>query len=397
MKVLIIHNHYQQTGGENIAVNAQIELLNQHGHSLSFYIQDNHEIDTYSPLQKLAIGPRAIYSLRAYQDIRKLIAEIRPDVAHIHNVFPLISPAVYRTLSKLGIPIVQTLHNFRFLCPNGLFFTQGKICERCKKGNTLHAVAYKCYRDSYLLSALYALSIGLHRRMGTFHLINRFIALTGFTAGKMIESGLATEDKLSILGNFLPDTSHKGGSIQPGRPYILFIGRLSLEKGVMTLLQAMNGIRELDLKIAGDGPQMKELQLATHNLDLSNVVFLGRITGSPKWELLQNATAVVVPSLLYENFPLSILESMSVGTLVVTSDIGSIPYIISDGQTGLLFRPGNADDLREKINWLTAHPNDVSRLAQNGKNNFTTNYSAEAHYNSLINIYKETIEGNMLH
>lgn len=396
MKILIIHNNYQQTGGERVAVEAQIALLRQHNHELSFYLKDNNEINAYSTLQKLAMAPRTIFSFKTYKDIQAKVAETRPDVAHIHNVFPLISPAVYRALKDSGIPIVQTLHNFRFLCPNGLFYTQGKVCELCKYGNTTHSVLLKCYRNSYAMSALYASSIGLHRRLGTFQLIDRFIALTGFTANKMIESGLTTRDKISVLGNFLSDAIHEAGPLQNKSPYIVYMGRLSPEKGVDILIRAMSGTTGLELKIAGDGPQANQLKDLARKLGPSNVTFLGEVSGPPKWSLIQGAIASIVPSLVYENFPLTILESMAVGTPVVASGIGGLPYIIKDAYTGLLFQPGNPDDLREKLHWITAHPNEILILGRNGKRHFEENYNTEVHYNGLMNIYNEVIDEKKL-
>jgi glycosyltransferase involved in cell wall biosynthesis len=396
MKILLIHNDYQQAGGERVAVEAQIALLRRHNQELSFFLKDNTEINTYTALQKLGMVPRVVYSSKTYKDVRATVAETRPDVAHIHNVFPLISPAVYRALSDSGIPIVQTLHNFRFLCPNGIFYTKGETCELCKFGNTVNAVLLKCYRNSYSLSALYAFSVGLHRRLGTFQMIDHFIALTGFTAGKIIESGLANREKVSILGNFILENIPVPGEYNPKGPYVVYLGRLSPEKGVDILIRAMSGISGLELKIAGDGPQASELKNLARKLGLAHVTFLGNISGNQKWDLLRNAAAAIVPSLVYENLPFTLLESMAVGTPVIASDIGSLPYIIKDSSTGLLFQPGNPDDLREKLLWMTAHPKEALDLGRNGREFFNKRYSEQAHYNGLMDIYKNVVEGKKL-
>ena len=184
MKILLVHNNYQQVGGEKAAVESQIELLRRHQHQVLPFIKESLDIKGYRLAAKIALLPRTFYSRQAYHQVRSLVKQERPDLAHVHNVFPLISPSVYRALAAAGVPIIQTVHNFRFLCPNALFYTHGQICERCKHGQTLHAVHLKCYRQSYLLSALYALTIGLHRRWGTFQRIDQFIALTNFTAQK---------------------------------------------------------------------------------------------------------------------------------------------------------------------------------------------------------------------
>ncbi len=391
MKILIVHNHYQQSGGERVAVEAQIALLRQRGHEVILYTRDNAEIQHYSLWQKIRFLFETLYSQRTGREIRDLVASEYPDVTHVHNVFPLISPAVYRALKESGVPIVQTVHNFRFLCPNALFYTHGQVCERCKYGNTLHAVRWKCYRRSYILSALYALTIGLHRRWGTFGMIDRFIALTGFTARKLVESGLATPDKVSILGNFLPGPLPEPGSFEKREPYVVYLGRLSPEKGVEVLLEAVNGLPNLKVKVAGDGPQTGTLRELARQRGLHQVEFLGRVVGKGKWDLLREAMAAVMPSVCYENFPFVTLESLAVGTPVVASNLGSLPYIVEDGKSGLLFRPGNARDLRQKLGWVISHPAEALKMGQYGRRRVESHHSAEAYYEALMQTYREVL------
>jgi glycosyltransferase involved in cell wall biosynthesis len=387
VKILIVHNHYQQLGGEQMAVEAQVSLLRERGHRVILYMRNNAEIERYRLWQKAAFFPEAVFSRRTYHEIRTLIARERPDVAHVHNVFPLISPSVYRALKDSGIPVVQTVHNFRFLCPNALFYTHGRICERCKYGNTLHAVRWKCYRQSYILSTLYALTVGLHRRAGTFNLIDQFIALTEFTAQKLVESRLTTQDKISVLGNFLPDPLPAPGSFDKREPYVVYLGRLSPEKGVEILLDAVTGLPDLRVKIAGDGPQTGVLQTIARQQGLQQVEFLGRVAGEEKWGLLRHATAVVVPSVWYEAFPFVVLESLAAGTPVVASNLGSLPYVVEDGKSGLLFRAGDSQDLREKLAWLVQHPSEALQMGRYGRQVVEKRFSASAHYEELMQIY----------
>jgi len=389
MRLLVIHNHYQQPGGEQVAVEAQVSLLRERGHKVILYTRDNAEIERYRLWQKAAFFPEAVFSRRTYHEIRTLIARERPDVAHVHNVFPLISPSVYCALKDSGIPVVQTVHNFRFLCPNALFYTHGRICERCKYGNTLHAVRWKCYRQSYILSSLYALTIGLHRRAGTFKLIDRFIALTEFVAQKLVGSGLTTQDKISVLGNFMPDPLPRPGSFEKREPYVAYLGRLSPEKGVEILLDAVTGLPDLRVKIAGDGPQTGVLQTIARQRGLQQVEFLGRVAGEEKWELLRNATAVVIPSVWYEVFPFVVLESLAAGTPVVASNLGSLPYVVEDGKSGLLFQAGDSQDLREKLAWLVQHPVEALQMGRYGCHSVEEKYCAKAHYDKLMEIYAE--------
>jgi len=393
VKILLIHTQYQHPGGEQVAVEAQVSLLREHGHKVILYTRHNAEIERYGLLQKAVFFPAAVFSRRTYCEIRTIVTRERPDVAHVHNVFPLISPSVYWVLKDSGVPVVQTVHNFRFLCPNALFYTHGRICERCKYGNTLHAVQWKCYRQSYLLSGLYALIIGLHRRARTFNLIDRFIALTEFTAQKLVESGLTTHDKISVLGNFLPDPLPSPGAFEEREPYVVYLGRLSPEKGIEVLLDAVTGLPELRVKIAGDGPQSGTLQAFAQQRGLPQVEFLGRVVGEKKWELLRHATAVVVPSVWYEAFPFAVLESLTAGTPVVASNLGSLPYVVEDGKSGLLFQAGDSQDLREKLAWLVQHPAEALQMGRYGRQVVEWRYSASAHYEVLMEIYQQAYYG----
>jgi glycosyltransferase involved in cell wall biosynthesis len=387
VKILIVHNHYQQPSGEQMAVEAQVSLLRERGHRVILYMRSNAEIERYGLWQKVIFFPKTIFSRRTYREIRALVMRERPDVAHVHNVFPLISPSVYWALKDSGVPVIQTVHNFRFLCPNALFYTHGRICERCKYGNTLHAVRWKCYRQSYILSGLYAFTIGLHRRAGTFNLIDQFIALTEFTAQKLVESRLTTQDKISVLGNFLPDPLPAPGSFDKREPYVVYLGRLSPEKGVEILLDAVTGLPDLRVKIAGDGPQTGVLQTIARQQGLQQVEFLGRVAGEEKWGLLRHATAVVVPSVCYEAFPFVVLESLAAGTPVVASNLGSLPYVVEDGKSGLLFRAGDSQDLREKLAWLVQHPSEALQMGRYGRQVVEKRFSASAHYEELMQIY----------
>lgn len=389
MKILMVHNYYQRPGGERVAVESQVALLHEHGHKVILYTRDNVEIGDYGVWRKAAFFPRAVYSRRAYREVRAMVARDRPQVAHIHNVFPLISPSVYRALKDAGVPVVQTVHNFRFLCPNALFYTRRQVCERCVGGNTLHAIRWRCYRQSYALSALYALTIGLHRRWGTFELVDRFIALTEFSAQKLVESGFTTWDKVTVLGNFLPDPLPEPGVHGKREAYVVCVGRLSPEKGVDTLIRAMADAPRLRLRILGDGSEMHRLQALARREGLEREEFLGYVAGSRKWELMRRAVAMVVPSICYENFPLAILESFAVGTPVVASNLGSLPHIVGDEESGLLFESGDSRDLARKLSWLAAHPNEAAAMGRCGREIVETRYSARVHYERLMKIYAE--------
>jgi glycosyltransferase involved in cell wall biosynthesis len=391
MKILIVHDDYKIPGGEFTAVRQHIDLLRGRGEKVILYLRDNSEIFDYAFRHKATFLLKTLYNRATSEEIRSLIRRERPEVAHVHNVFPLISPSVYRTLLNEGVPVVQTIHNYRFLCPNGLFYREERICERCKHGNTLHAVRLKCYRESYILSSLYALTIAIHRKLGTFDSIGRFIALTDFVASKLSESGLIPADKICVLGNFLPNPLPEPSSSKGRPPYALFLGRLSPEKGLKTLMQAMVGLNGVWLKIAGEGPQEEALKAMAQLHGLQQVEFLGRVSGDVKWKLLTEAMATVVPSLWYEAFGLSAIESLAAGTPVVASRLGGLASIIRHGQNGLLFEAGNALDLRKQLIRLYEHPEETLTMGKHARSEACRTFSAGRQYEELMSIYKALI------
>jgi glycosyltransferase involved in cell wall biosynthesis len=291
-------------------------------------------------------------------------------------------------LGAQGVPIVQTVHNFRLLCPNGLFYTGGRICELCKFGQTVHAIRLRCYHDSYPLSVLYALAIGLHRQAGTFGRIDRFIALTDFSATKLVEGGLTTQDRISVLGNFLPDPLPLVGSALDRAPYAIFMGRLSPEKGAATLVEAAAHVPELGIKILGDGPESARLHELARSRGATNVEFLGHITGATKWELLRHALAVVVPSLCYETFSFALLEGMASATPVVASRLGTLENLVDDRNRGLLFRAGDSLDLADKLRALQKNRESTLAMGQRARSFVEAQFSAEVQHDRLMKIYE---------
>jgi len=389
VRVLVIHNDYQQPGGELVAVDAQIDLLRRYGHQVILYRRDNSEIGSLSLAQRIGAATNSIFSPRTYREIRKLAREDRPDIAHVHNVFPLISPSAYIALKDAGVPIVQTIHNYRLLCPNALFFTQGHVCDRCKQGNTLHAVPGRCFRQNYALSTIYALSVGLHRLLGTFDLVERFIAPTEFIARQLLESNLVREDRIAVLGHFVPDPMPSPGCLERRGAYVLYLGRLSPEKGVSILVDAMAGIPNLQLYIAGDGPLAASLLEQVRQLGLRNVLLLGNIAGERKWDLLRNAIATVVPPIWYEPFGITVLESFAAGTPVIASNLGSLPYIVAGGETCLLFSPGDPGELQQKLLRVLQHPDHALAMGRKGLEQVRLRFCADAHYQYLMSIYRQ--------
>jgi glycosyltransferase involved in cell wall biosynthesis len=388
MRILIVHNPYQQYGGEDSVVKAEKELMESRGEEVLLYSRHNDEIKQFNILQKAAFFPQTVYSPRTEGDMARVVREFRPQVAFIHNVYPLISPSVYHALHSLGVPTLQVLHNFRPFCTNGLFYIEGEVCELCKHGNYFNAVSRKCYKDNYALSALYATTMAVNRSAGLLDKISGFICLTEFFRIKMREIGIP-ERQLFVRPNFVKapplssDTANRPGD------YILFMGRLSAEKGVSALLRAFESVRNLPLKILGTGPAEAELRSFVRDKQLSNVELLGFKSGDEKWDLLRNARALILPSEWYENFPVTVLEAYMASRPVLAARIGGLPYIVEDGKTGLLFEPADVKGMAARIEQIFHQPEQAVRMGAYGRQLVETRYSPDEGYENLMKIFRQ--------
>jgi len=390
MKILHVHNYYQIPGGEKQTVNKQKELLEENGNRVILHCRNNKEILNYSLSQKISFPFHVIYNSKTVKEIREIVEREKPDIAHIHNVFPLISPSIYYVLKNMKIPVVQTVHSYRFLCSNGLFLNNdGKICERCKNGNFFNAMLRKCYRDSYLQTFGMAFTLCLHRKLRTFtNKIDFFIAPSNFLRKKLIEGGIP-EKKIVVRPHFV-----KCGEIKPSYEfdnYVVYMGRLSREKGLFALLRAWKKI-SITLKIIGEGPIRNELENFVSQAEISNVEFLGFIGGPKRFSILKKAMFMVFPSEWYESFGYTIIESFACGTPVIASRIGGPQELVENGVTGFLFQPGNTKDLLQKISDLMENKKLLLKMRHNARKLAEERYSENVGYKNLMDVYKDTLE-----
>jgi glycosyltransferase involved in cell wall biosynthesis len=258
-------------------------------------------------------------------------------------------------------------------------------------GNTFHAVIHKCYRDQYSLSALYALAIGSHRYLGTFQLIDRFIAPTEFVKRKVIEGQIADPERITVLGNFLSSNDELPQPLFEREPYVVYLGRLSNEKGLISLIEAFRDLQGIQLKILGTGPLEKVISQIIEKDQLTNIRMMGFVKGHPKWLIIQRALATIIPSDCYETFSLTAIESMAYGTPVIAPDHGSLPCTVEDGLTGLIYQNGNLEDLRAKLRWLFVHPEQAEILGTRAQIVVKGKFFPQTHYEQLIRIYQEVI------
>jgi glycosyltransferase involved in cell wall biosynthesis len=377
-RILVVHNAYQNRGGEDSVVEAEIALLRSHGHVVETLFSSNDDV---AGMSSLALARQTVWSSRTTHDVADKISIFQPDVIHVHNTFPLISPSLYWAAERAGVPVVQTLHNFRLMCLNALFLRDGKVCEDCMGRLPWRGVARACYRGSRAASAALAGMLTLHRGLGTYrNKVARYIALNEFCRNKFIEGGLPAE-RVVVKPNFVDFDA----PVQVVRAGFLFVGRLSTEKGVKTLAEAMALSPHARLRVAGDGPEAGLLE------GMAGVVRLGSLPGETVGGEMSGALALVVPSICYENFPRTIAEAFASGLPVIASRIGALADIVTDGETGLLFEPGNPRDLADKLAWAQAHPEQMAEMGRKARVQYEAEFSAEVNYRRLMEIYDEAM------
>lgn len=379
---LLVHEYYQQPGGEDEVFAAEGELLETRGHRVIRYTDHN---DRVKDVGSMALAHATVWNGRAYRELRKLIRAERPQLVHFHNTFPLISPAGYYAAKAEGLPVVQTLHNYRLFCTNSLFFRDGHVCEDCVgKTPPWPGVLHSCYRGSRAASGTVAAMLTAHRTLSTWtKMVDTYIALTEFAREKAIQGGLPAQ-KLVVKPHFVdPDPGLASGD----GGYALFVGRLSPEKGTKTLLAAWRRLKgALPLKIVGDGPLAPQTAEAARRVP--GVEWVGRQPLEEVYRLMGGATFLVFPSEWYETFGRVAVEAFARGTPVVASKIGAIAELVDHGRTGLHFRPGDPKDLVAQVEWISEHPEELARMRAEARAEFETRYTAEHNYRSLMKIYQ---------
>jgi len=389
MRILIAHNHYQQAGGEDAVVGAEFNLLKNFGEDVHLYERSNLELDRASFFQKIKILLSLKWSRASYRDMRAVLKKVRPDVVHFHNIFFILTPSVYQACRDENVPVVQSLHNFRPLCSNALLFRNNTICEECIETKDLRrGIYHKCYKKSRLLTAAIVRTMRHHWQKGTWiNMVNRYIMASEFGCQKYTASGIP-RDKISIKPNIIyPDTPKQNQD----KGYALYVGRLSGEKGVSVLLEAWKSINNIPLKIAGDGPLTNELKSYVHSHKIENVEFLGFISKDQYKIYMSGAKFLVIPSVCYENFPCVVVEAYSYGIPIIASDLGSLPEIVLDKLTGVVFKPGDSNDLVRKVQWLTEHKDELPSMRENIRQQYKELYSAQRVYEMLMTVYKQVV------
>lgn len=378
MRILTVHNAYQQKGGEDSVVESEIALLRSYDHQVACYSRHNDEI---AEMSQASLVTQTLWSSRSKAAIERLIADFQPDVIHVHNTFPLISPSLYWAADVTAVPVVQTLHNFRLLCPQAMFLRDGKVCEDCLGKLPWRGVVHACYRDSAAQSAVLGGMLVLHRALGTYRSkVTRYIALNEFCRNKFIEGGLPAK-RIAIKPNFVDSPAPEARE----RHGFLYVGRLSPEKGIATLAQAALLAPAASLRVAGSGPEQHVLQ------GISSVELLGPLANHDISREMNQAVALVLPSIWYENFPRTLVEAFACGLSVIASRLGAMAELIEEGKTGLLFEPGSAADLAKKMAWAEENPVAMRQMGKRARLEYEAKYSPSRNYEQLMAIYGEAI------
>lgn len=376
-RILVVHNAYQQKGGEDSVVDSEIALLRAHGHDVLEYRRSN---DDLKHMGRVPAAVQTLWSARTTAELTRLFEASRPEIMHVHNTFPLISPSLYWAAARARVPVVQTLHNYRLLCPQAMLLRDGRICEECIGGLPWQSVRHRCYRGSLAQSGALAGMLTLHRSLQTYRRkVGRYIALTEFGRQKFIEGGLPAE-RIRVKPNFVESPATAPAVPRAG---FLFVGRLSAEKGVAVLADALRMQPAIALEAVGAGPEQGLLAL------LANARLSGWQQADYIARQMQAARALVMPSICYEGFPRTIAEAFAAGLPVIASRLGAMATAIDDGRTGLLFEAGNAEDLAAKLRWAEDNPQAMTKMSRAARTEYEAHYTPEKNYDLLMDIYGE--------
>jgi glycosyltransferase involved in cell wall biosynthesis len=376
MKILVVHNRYLLRGGEDAVFEEETRLLRDSGCEVRVHVRDNHEIDALGPTP---VAISSIWSTATHRQVRQLLGDWRPDVMHVHNSFPLVSPSVYWAAAGVGVPVVKTLHNFRLACLQGTFLRDAAACSDCLGHVPWRGVIRRCYRGSVTHSAVMAAGLVGHRLVGTYrHQIARFIVLDESSIASFVAAGIPRA-RIVVKPNAVAMPALPAAPAQ--RRGGLYVGRLSAEKGIAALAQALSLARPPSFTTIGEGP----LQ---HLLDAAGSCQLGQCASDEVYRRMQAAAYLVMPSVGFEQFPRVLVEAFALGLPVIASDRGSLSRLVTPGRTGLLVEPGDPQALAGAVRWAESHPDELRAMGLECQQVYQARFTPEANLRSLLDIYQ---------
>lgn len=406
MKILLVNKFLYPKGGDAIVTLNTGKLLAENGHDVQYWgmaHQTNgdfrfkdffvRQVDFEKKAlikEQLTRSSNLLYSFEAKNKIEKVLKIWKPDIVHLHNYAHQISPSILHVFKKYNIPVVMTMHDYKLVCPVYSLLSNGKVCEECKEGKYYRCIVNKCTKSSYSKSILNSIEMYLHHKiLHIYNLIDIFISPSQFLKEKVEEMGF--KRKIIHLPNFInikeymPKYDWEENSI-------VYFGRLSKEKGLFTLIEAMKELSDITLKIIGEGTIRESLELEVRSSELKNVKFLGYKSGEELKEEIRKSMFVVLPSECYENNPKSIIEAFAVGKPAIGAKIGGIPELIKEGLTGFTFDPGKSTDLQSKVENLLSNPGQIIQMGKNARKFLEEELASEKHYQKLLEVYLKAIE-----
>jgi glycosyltransferase involved in cell wall biosynthesis len=402
MKIVLANNYYYLRGGSERVFLDEMEILKKYGHEVapfsrcfdknynaiySEYFAPPIEYENASFLEKVRASFKLIYSFETKNSFGKLLSCFTPELVHAHNIYGRLTSSIVDEAKKHDVPVVMTLHDYKLICPSYLMLDDGMVCEGCLDGSFYKCALNRCHKGSFSSSVIYTLEAYFNRLFKKYEHVSYFISPSRFLLNKLIEAGMPRK-KMIHIPNFLDVDNFQDSYKNNGS--ILFVGRLSREKGVRTLLRAVKGL-EIPVRIVGEGPLGEEFKAFTKTEGMGNVKFEGYKSGDELKEAFRDASFLVFPSEWYENAPMTILEAFAYGKPVIGSRIGGIPEMIVEGETGLLFQTGDHLELREKIRYLFSNPQKIQEMGKKAREKIEKGHNAEMHYNKLMEVYQKAL------
>lgn len=402
MRVLFANNYYYIRGGAERVFFDEIKMLETKGHQVSHfsrhfeknysseyskYFAPNFEYLNAIGIGKISAALKLIYSIECRRYFGTLLESFKPDIVHAHNIYGRLTTSILDEANRRKVPVVMTLHDYKLICPSYLLFHNGCVCERCRGKKFYHCVIQRCHKKSITASIVYTVESYFNQIFDKYKIVRYFICPSKFLLEKHLQIGIS-EKRLVYVSNFIEPKNFVPDYTDSN--YILYSGRLSMEKGILTFLEAVKSL-DIILRIVGEGPMKEEYEKFVRENKMNNVIFEGYKSGEELKDLWRKALFVVSPSEWYENFPISILESFAYGKPVVGANIGGIPEMIIDGETGLLFTPGDSEELKEKISYLLSNLSIITEMGKKAREKVEKEYNPDIHYLNLMNVYKRAL------
>lgn len=386
--VLIVHNYYQIPGGEDTVVANEMKMLQEHGHVVTLYTRDNKELKSMSKAKKLLLPFTTIFNLKTYREVKKIIREKNIEIVHVHNTLNLISPSVYYAALSCHVPVVQTVHNFRLLCPGATFYRDGHICEDCVTKGLGCAIKHKCYRNSRLQTLACVINTKIHRMTGIYGKIN-YICLTEFNKEKLLQLKQVKEDRVFVKPNFVKEESMPNNK----REFYVFVGRLEEIKGVKELIQVWKELGESApvLKMCGGGPLLEECAEYVKSNNIGNVEILGFVNHEDVKGIISRSRYLILPTKVYEGFPMTVIEAFSEGTPAIVPNMGNAGNLVKDGVNGFKYEPDSVDSFMDCIRKSIASTNLEISTIEEFRNKYTDTINAK-----LIEDIYEKVRGGVI-